>query len=114
MVAVLVLVAAAGVLGLGSRDSGQQRPRLDVQAHRGGLGLRPESSAGAFAQALTLGVTTLELDVQITADGQPVVTHDRRVNPVVCRDTAPVAVGDRAFPYMGKLVKEALPEMECR
>ena len=51
-------------------------------------------------------MTTLELDVQITADGQPVVTHDRRVNPVVCRDTAPVAVGDRAFPYVGKLVKD--------
>jgi glycerophosphoryl diester phosphodiesterase len=106
VVAVLVLVAVAGVLGLGSRDGGQLRPRLDVQAHRGGLGLRPESSAGAFVHALALGVTTLELDVQITADGQPVVTHDRRVNPVVCRDTAPVAVGDRAFPYVGKLVKD--------
>jgi glycerophosphoryl diester phosphodiesterase len=54
---------------------------LDIQAHRGGLGLRPESSLAAFTNALQLGVTTLELDVQITEDGRAVVTHDRQTKP---------------------------------
>jgi glycerophosphoryl diester phosphodiesterase len=36
----------------------------------------------------------------------PVVTHDRRTNPVVCWDTAPVVPDDAEFPYVGKLVKD--------
>jgi glycerophosphoryl diester phosphodiesterase len=83
-------------------DRPADRSSLDVQAHRGGLGLRPESSLAAFTNALQLGVTTLELDVQITEDGRAVVTHDRRVNPVVCRDTDPAVPGDAEFPYVGK------------
>lgn len=50
---------------------------FDLQAHRGGAGLWPENSLQAFAGALTLGVTTLELDVHIAQDGVPVVRHDR-------------------------------------
>jgi glycerophosphoryl diester phosphodiesterase len=70
------------------------------------MGLRPESSPAAFEYALRLGVTTLELDVQITEDGQAVITHDRRTNPLVCRGTAPALPGDPEFPYLGKLVKD--------
>lgn len=44
----------------------------------------------------------LELDVGVTADGAVVVTHDRVVSPLKCRDTAPVRAGDTAFPYVGK------------
>jgi glycerophosphoryl diester phosphodiesterase len=97
---------AVVALALAAGDSRSAPPVLDVQAHRGGMGLRPESSAAAFGQALALGVTTLELDVQISADGQAVVTHDRRTNRVVCRDTAAAQPGDPAFPYLGKLVKD--------
>lgn len=50
---------------------------FDLQAHRGGAGLRPENSLVAFAHALELGVSTLELDVQITQDRRPVLSHDR-------------------------------------
>ncbi len=50
---------------------------FDLQAHRGGAGLRPENSLAAFANALELGVSTLELDVQISQDRQPVLSHDR-------------------------------------
>lgn len=51
-------------------------------------------------------MSALELDAQITADGRPVVTHDRRFSPVTCRDTAPATAGDRSFPHAGKLVKD--------
>jgi glycerophosphoryl diester phosphodiesterase len=50
---------------------------FDLQAHRGGAGLRPENTLAAFENALDLGVSTLELDVQISLDRQPVVSHER-------------------------------------
>lgn len=50
---------------------------FDLQAHRGGAGLRPENTLAAFGHALELGVTTLELDVQISLDRQAVLSHER-------------------------------------
>src|SRR5262249_6983560 len=35
----------------------------------------------AFTMALSIGVTTLELDLAMTSDGILVVSHDRRLNP---------------------------------
>jgi glycerophosphoryl diester phosphodiesterase len=94
----------------GAQDSthgtqGRRGHRFDLQAHRGGLALRPENTLSSFGNALRLGVSTLELDVQITEDGAAVVTHDRRVDPVKCADTDPVVAGDPEFPYVGKYVK---------
>ena len=58
---------------------------FDLQGHRGARGLAPENTLPAFARALSLGVTTLELDVGVTRDGVVVVMHDRRLNPDVAR-----------------------------
>jgi len=78
--------------------------RFDLQAHRGGAGLVVENTLAAFRSALAIGVTTLECDVNISADGVPMVTHDRVVRPGKCRDTAPVTPDDTAFPYVGRFV----------
>jgi len=59
---------------------------FDLQGHRGARGLAPENTLAAFARALSLGVTTLELDVGVTADGVVVVTHDPELNPDHTRD----------------------------
>lgn len=52
---------------------------VDVQAHRGGAGLKPENTIEAMKNALDLGVNTLEMDLQVTADGQVVVSHDKYI-----------------------------------
>jgi glycerophosphoryl diester phosphodiesterase len=59
---------------------------LDLQAHRGGRGLLPENTLAAFEHALELGVTTLEMDVAITADGVAVVSHDPALHAGLTRD----------------------------
>jgi glycerophosphoryl diester phosphodiesterase len=47
-----------------------------VIAHRGASVEAPENTLRAFARALELGVDGIELDVQVTRDGIPVVFHD--------------------------------------
>jgi glycerophosphoryl diester phosphodiesterase len=83
-----------------------QAPGFDLQAHRGGRGETTEESLRAFAKSLELGVSTLELDIVITADGQPLVWHDPTIDVEKCVDTAPVSAGDPQYPYVGKLVHE--------
>jgi glycerophosphoryl diester phosphodiesterase len=58
---------------------------LDIQGHRGARGLAPENTLPAFARALSLGVTTLEMDSAITRDGVVVVSHDPALNPDITR-----------------------------
>ena len=52
---------------------------FDLQAHRGGAGLWPENTLEAFGRSLALGVSTLELDVHLTAEDDVVVSHDPTV-----------------------------------
>ncbi|BBZ09088.1 putative glycerophosphoryl diester phosphodiesterase precursor (GlpQ) [Mycolicibacterium doricum] len=77
---------------------------FDLQSHRGGRGETTEESLRAFAKSLELGVSTLELDVVITADRQPLVWHDPRIEPTKCSDTGPVFPDDPRYPYVGELV----------
>ena len=55
-------------------------PDPDIAAHRSGAGLAPQNTLMAFENILsqedTLGVDTLEFDVQITKDGELVLLHD--------------------------------------
>jgi glycerophosphoryl diester phosphodiesterase len=64
-----------------------QAAAFDLQGHRGARGLAPENTLPAFARALAIGVTTLELDAGLTEDGVVVVAHDRRLNPDIVRGT---------------------------
>jgi glycerophosphoryl diester phosphodiesterase len=58
---------------------------FDLQGHRGARGLALENTLAAFAHALTIGVTTLELDVGVNRDGVVVISHNPRLNPVITR-----------------------------
>jgi glycerophosphoryl diester phosphodiesterase len=53
-----------------------ERPGVQVIAHRGGAGLRPEETFAAFDHAAELGVDMFDLDVRATADGAIVCLHD--------------------------------------
>ncbi|SDD75488.1 glycerophosphodiester phosphodiesterase family protein [Niabella drilacis] len=53
---------------------------FDMEAHRGGKGLMPENTIPAMLHAIDMGVTTLEMDMQVTRDGQIVVSHDATFN----------------------------------
>jgi glycerophosphoryl diester phosphodiesterase len=107
-VSFMVFIASATALGvLGPVPSAPAAPEaFDLQAHRGGRGETTEESLRAFAKSLELGVSTLELDIVITKDHQPLVWHDPIIDPAKCADTAPAFAGDPQYPYVGKLVHD--------
>ncbi len=51
-------------------------PVPKIIAHRGYSGVSPENTLSAFANAIDIGADMIELDVQLTSDGQVVVFHD--------------------------------------
>ena len=62
--------------------------RIAVIGHRGFAGAAPENTMPAFEAALALGVDYVELDVQLSADGEIVVCHDANVQRVTGIDAA--------------------------
>ena len=53
---------------------------MKVMAHRGYSGKYPEYTMLAFEEAAKTGADGIELDVQLTKDGQVVVIHDERID----------------------------------
>ncbi len=50
-----------------------------IIAHRGFSSLYPENTMLAFRQALEVGATGLECDIQLSRDGHPVIFHDENL-----------------------------------
>ncbi|TKD68836.1 glycerophosphodiester phosphodiesterase [Pseudalkalibacillus hwajinpoensis] len=53
---------------------------LTIFGHRGSSGTHPENTLISFQAANKAGANGIELDVQLTKDGIPVVIHDERVD----------------------------------
>lgn len=54
--------------------------RTLVWAHRGASGYAPENTMIAFEKAIEMGADGIELDVQLTKDGELVVIHDETID----------------------------------
>ena len=53
--------------------------KTKVWAHRGASGYAPENTLDAFQKAVEMGADGIELDVQMTKDGELVVIHDETI-----------------------------------
>lgn len=73
---------------------------FDIEAHRGGRALFPENTLPSFANALSMGVNTLELDIGVTRDGAIVVSHERGLNPDLARTADGVYVAPPGIPFI--------------
>jgi glycerophosphoryl diester phosphodiesterase len=75
----IVLAALVGALTMrGVRT----QHRAEIVAHRGASASAPENTLAAFERAIVDGADWVELDVQETADGEVVVTHDSDLKKV--------------------------------
>ena len=79
------------------------RQHFDLQAHRGGRGLAPENTLAAFSNAIDLGVSTLELDIGLTADGVVVISHDTALNADHTRDANGAWLASKTGPTVRSL-----------
>jgi glycerophosphoryl diester phosphodiesterase len=72
-----LLIAAVALLG-GLTDllTHETDDEIQVVAHRGAAGARPENTMAAFRLAIENKATWVELDVQESADGEVIVMHD--------------------------------------
>lgn len=73
---------------------------FDIEAHRGGRALFPENTLQSFANALTMGVNTLELDIGVTSDQAIVVSHERGLNPDLARGPDGAYVAPPGIPFV--------------
>lgn len=65
-------------------DGAVDSRRILVHGHRGARARRPENTLPAFRYAIEQGVDVLELDVAVTKDNVPVVSHDPLINATIC------------------------------
>ena len=80
--------------------------QFDVQGHRGARDARPENTLPAFAFAMAVGVTTLEMDMQITKDGHIVIRHSPQLLWYLTRNAAGQSVDKNHEPDIRQLTLE--------
>ncbi len=59
---------------------------IELWGHRGARGLFPENTVEGIAAALSLGLDGVEIDVALTADGVPVLSHDPFLSGDIVRE----------------------------
>ena len=91
---------------IGGRRRSLNPTVLSIFAHRGGAKLAPENTMPAIDNGMALGADGLEIDVQLSADGIPVVIHDQtldrttdRTGPVSSLTAAELARVDAGFAF---------------
>ena len=83
-------------MGIASADEAEPAENAEVSAnipfiiaHRGYSSVFPENTLAAFAGALDIGVDYIELDVQLSRDGQVIVLHDSSLKRTAGVDGSP-------------------------
>ena len=59
---------------------------FDFEPHRGGRDARPENTLYAYVYAMEQGATSIECDMQMTVDGDIVMSHNPILNPEITVD----------------------------
>jgi glycerophosphoryl diester phosphodiesterase len=88
---------------------------FDWQGHRGCRGLLPENSIPAFLKALDLGVTTLEMDLAVSADSQLILSHEPWLNGDICTksDGSAIKKDESEELLLIKMTAEEIKKCDC-
>lgn len=88
---------------------------FDIEGHRGARGVYPENSIPGFIYALELGVTTIEMDVVVSADRKLVVSHDPWMSSAICLhpDGTPVTKDEEAGLNLYRIDYDEIKRYDC-
>lgn len=79
-----------GAQGIVAPDTAEAKVNFDgyfdFEPHRGGRDARPENTLYSYAYAMEMGATSIECDMQLTADGRIVMSHNPILNKEITRD----------------------------
>lgn len=94
------------------------RTAPQIIAHRGASAEAPENTLAAYRRALAIGVHGVELDVHLTADGEPVIIHDHMLDrttdghgPVGARTLTELRALDAGRWFGGSFAGERMPTL---
>lgn len=97
------------------KQTEKEQPKyiVDVQAHRGGMGLLPANTLEAMKNAVDLGVNTLEIDIVVTKDKKVIMSHDKyfTAEETTRPDGTPMKKEDPRV-YMWKLTYEEIAKYD--
>ena len=91
-------------------------PALDIQGHRGARGLFPENTLVGFRKTIEMGVTTLELDLNLSKDLGLIVYHDPYINQNLCLDDNGDSIATDMFgygPLISNLTLKEIKTFDC-
>jgi glycerophosphoryl diester phosphodiesterase len=96
-------------------DTTRRPDGFDLQGHRGARGLAPENTIPAFRRALELGVTTLEMDVVVSADGVVVVSHEPWMarNKCLAPDGGRIPAGEERAHNLYEMTYDQIEAYDC-
>ncbi len=120
----LIMCMVFSVTGCDSTDihprGFPEKTTIDLQGHRGARGLFPENTIPAFKCAIEHKMTTLELDTNLTKDGNLIVYHDSFINSDLClgikgNPAPPTRILDMTLEELkkldcGSIINEKFPE----
>jgi glycerophosphoryl diester phosphodiesterase len=84
---------------------------IQVHGHRGSRGTHPENTLSAFEEAVSTGVDWLELDLVLSKEDVPVVSHDATISVDLCLDARKKPLS-RVIPIKTQTVKH-LKTYDC-
>ncbi len=115
---ILLAINLLFLFSLLSNSLMSQKPpsnNFDWQGHRGARGLLPENTIPAFLKALEYPVTTLELDVAVSKDGQLIVSHEPWMSHHICNkpDGSPVTKSESKSLKIIELTYTEIKNFDC-
>lgn len=109
----VILLSACGSQNTGQAEAEVKSELIDIQGHRGCRGLLPENSIAAFEKATELGVTTLEMDVVLSKDGNLIVSHEPWMSHQLCLTPEGDRIGNKLEALKHNIYKMNLQEVRA-
>ena len=88
-----------------------QNSKLDWQGHRGARGLAPENTIEGVLKSLEYPITTIEIDLAVSKDGQLIVSHEPWMNPEICLTPQGDSIVNRVNLY--ELTYDEIKQYDC-